>query len=163
MPAVKVAGGCRNPQINRLFCKPICKPDAAKQHETREMEPTKRDGICLVLQGHRTRERRFEAGETQVVWLITQRSRVHPSPRYQGQRPFLEQRKGLLHVVCTWICTRAPDSSRTLTRSDLHQCGAAGPASAAGSALEGRPPHAGPQPKGARSRQLPRHAGQSYA
>ena len=24
----------------------------------------------------------------------------NPSPRYQGQRPFLEQRKGLLHVVC---------------------------------------------------------------
>ena len=23
-------------------------------------------------------------------------------PRYQGQRPFLEQRKGLLHVVCAW-------------------------------------------------------------
>jgi hypothetical protein len=35
-----------------------------------------------------------------VVMLITQRSRVQIPPRYQGQRPFLEQRKGLLHVVC---------------------------------------------------------------
>jgi hypothetical protein len=29
-------------------------------------------------------------------------------PRYKGQRPFLEQRKGLLHVVCKRICARAP-------------------------------------------------------
>jgi hypothetical protein len=29
-------------------------------------------------------------------------------PRYQGQRPFLEQRKGLLHVVCKLICARLP-------------------------------------------------------
>ena len=32
-----------------------------------------------------------------------------PSPATnQGQRPFLEQRKGLLHVVCKRICARAP-------------------------------------------------------
>jgi hypothetical protein len=27
-------------------------------------------------------------------------------PRYRGQRPFLVQRKGLLHVVCELICAR---------------------------------------------------------
>ena len=30
----------------------------------------------------------------------------NPSPRYQGQRPFLEQRKGLLHVVCARSCAQ---------------------------------------------------------
>ena len=29
------------------------------------------------------------------------------SPRYQGQGPFLEQGKGLLHMVCERVCARA--------------------------------------------------------
>ena len=33
------AGRVRELQINRLFCKPICKPDAARQHGTGETEP----------------------------------------------------------------------------------------------------------------------------
>jgi hypothetical protein len=33
---------------------------------------------------------------TALGLLITQRSRVQIPPRYQGRRPFLEQRKGLL-------------------------------------------------------------------
>ena len=37
----------RELQINRLFCKPICKPDAARQYETGETEPTERDGPGL--------------------------------------------------------------------------------------------------------------------
>ena len=69
-------------QIISLSCKPIRKPDAARQHETRETESTERDGICPVRRGHRTRERRLETVETHVVWLITQRSRVQiPPPR----------------------------------------------------------------------------------
>ena len=63
----------RKPQINRLFCKPICKPDAARHLEPGETEPTERDGICPVRRGQRTRGRRLETGETVVVWLITQR------------------------------------------------------------------------------------------
>ena len=51
--------------------------------------------------------------ETRVVVLITQRSRVQIPARYQGQGLFLEQRNGLLHVVCvtdTWQrCTFVPD------------------------------------------------------
>jgi len=67
--------------MNRLFCKPVCKPDVARQPETGETEPTERDGICPVRRGHRARERRPETGETYVVVLITQRSRVQiPSP-----------------------------------------------------------------------------------
>src|SRR5215472_7993579 len=37
---------------------------------------------------------------TAVGLLITQRSRVQIRSRYQGQRPFLEQGKSLLHEVC---------------------------------------------------------------
>ena len=60
-------------QINSLFCKPICKPDAGRRHETGETEPTERDGICPVRRGQHPRERQHETAETCVVWLITQR------------------------------------------------------------------------------------------
>ena len=73
----------RKLQIHRLPCKPICKPDAARQPETGETEPTERDGVYPVRRGNRTRERRLETGETHVVVLITQRSRVQIPPRYQ--------------------------------------------------------------------------------
>jgi hypothetical protein len=78
-----------------LLCKPICKPDTARQRETGETEPTEREGVSPIRRGRRGCERRPETSKTRVVWLITQRSRVQIPPRYQGQRPFLEQRKGL--------------------------------------------------------------------
>ena len=34
------------PQVNRLFSKSICKPDAVEPGETGEMEPTERKVIC---------------------------------------------------------------------------------------------------------------------
>ena len=87
------AGWGRELQISRLFCKPICKPDAARQRET---EPTRRDVICPIRRGHWTRERQPETAETHVVWLIAQRSRVQippPLPRPEAlsrteKRPF---------------------------------------------------------------------------
>ena len=92
----------RGAGIGRSFacCKPICKPDAARQLETRETEPTERDGICPVRRGHYARERRPETSETNVVWLITQRSRVQIPPPLPRQRPSFEQEEGLWHVVC---------------------------------------------------------------
>ena len=66
----------QEPQIKRLFCKPICKPDVVKPGETGETEPTARDEICPVRRDHRTRKRRPETAETDVVWLITQRPAV---------------------------------------------------------------------------------------
>jgi hypothetical protein len=39
---------CGKLQINRLLCKPICKPDAVKLADTGETEPTERDVICPV-------------------------------------------------------------------------------------------------------------------
>jgi len=79
------------PQINRLFCKPICKPDTARQPETGETYPMERDGICHVRRGCRTRERPPETAETHVVWLITQRSEVQilpPATNMQVRGPF---------------------------------------------------------------------------
>jgi hypothetical protein len=78
-------------QTARLFCKPNCKRDAARQDGTGETEPTERDGICHVRRGHRTRERLPGTTKTRVVWLITQRSRVQIPPRLlvsAGQGPF---------------------------------------------------------------------------
>ena len=89
--------GCRGrrgkPQINRLFCKPTCKPDAARQLETRETQPTEREVICPVRGGHRTRERLPETWETYVVWLITQRSRLQIPPPLL--RPEVDSEQGI--------------------------------------------------------------------
>jgi hypothetical protein len=78
--AMEGRGGVKELQINSLFCKLICKPDAARQHETGETEPTERDGIGLVRRVHHARERLPGTPETHVVWLITQRSRVQIPP-----------------------------------------------------------------------------------
>jgi len=43
-------------QIEWLFCKPICKPDAAKPGETGETEQPDRDVICPVRRGRCTRQ-----------------------------------------------------------------------------------------------------------
>ena len=66
----------------------------------------------------------------------------NPSPATKARGPFSNRER----AFCMWFVHGfvhgAPHSSRTLTRSDLHQggaCGAAGPASAAGSALGGPP------------------------
>jgi hypothetical protein len=90
------AGRIRKLQTNSPFCKPICKPDAARQYETGETEPTERDAICPVRRGHRTRERRLETGETDVVWLITQRSRVQIPPPLPRPEALSRTEKGPL-------------------------------------------------------------------
>ena len=76
------------------------KPDAARQFETGETEPTERDGICPVRRGHRGRERLPETSETQVVWLITQRRpRTGSSPG--APNPGSRRHSGdLLYVPC---------------------------------------------------------------
>jgi hypothetical protein len=93
----------RELQTNSPFCKPICKPDAARQHETGETEPTERDGICPVRRGHHTRERLRGTPETHVVWLITQRSRVQiPPPLLIPQiKGLFRSREGPLAYPCS--------------------------------------------------------------
>ena len=80
MAATEGARRVRELQISSLFCKPTCKPDTLRQLETGETDPTERDGSCPVRRGHCARERHPETGETHVVWLITQRSRVQIPP-----------------------------------------------------------------------------------
>jgi hypothetical protein len=59
-------------------------------------------GLCLVS------ETRHNARDTGDMRRSANNPEVEGSfkslPRYQGQRPFLEQRKGLLHVVCKPMC-----------------------------------------------------------
>ena len=103
----------RKLQINCLFCKPICKPDAARQAETGETEPTERDGIYPVRRGHHTRERLPETPETHVVRLITQRSRVQIPPPLPRPEALSRTEKGpsacgLLTDLCTGVLASAP-------------------------------------------------------
>ena len=93
-------------QINSLFCKPICKPDAARQLETGETEPTERDGIGPVRRGHHARERLPGTAETNVVWLITQRSRVQIPPPLPRPEALSRTEKGpSASGLCTDLCT----------------------------------------------------------
>ena len=70
----------RKPQVMNPFCKPICKPDAAGQAETREMQKAGDDFTPHVDRGQRGDQRRRERAETVVVWLITQRRPATPRP-----------------------------------------------------------------------------------
>jgi hypothetical protein len=94
--------GRGEPRVHRLFCKPICKPDVAKQAETAEKGPSERDVFRFVRRDHPIRERLPETSETCIVVLITQRSQVQilpPLQRCRSEAPSSHGR-GLLHVVC---------------------------------------------------------------
>src|SRR5205807_4050371 len=67
------------------------------------------------------RARTSETGETCVVWLITQRSRVQIPPPLPRPEALSRTEKGPSACgLCTDLCTAAR-SSRALTRSDLHR------------------------------------------
>jgi hypothetical protein len=103
----------RKPQINHLFCKPICKPDKARQFETGETEPTERDPICHVRRCHRTRERLPETAETRVVWLITQRSRVQiPPPLPRPEAGSRTENRPSARSLCTGCAVILLDTDR---------------------------------------------------
>jgi hypothetical protein len=63
----------RKPQVKNRFCKPICKPDAAGQVETGEMQKAGDDFTPRVGRGQRGDQRLPETAETHVGRLITQR------------------------------------------------------------------------------------------
>jgi hypothetical protein len=48
--------------------------------------------------------------------------RFKSSPRYQGRRPFLEQRKGLWHVVCKPPPSLLPTVAREVSPATLYDC-----------------------------------------
>jgi hypothetical protein len=69
-----------NQQLGRLICARICARDAAGQAETGETQKAREDFIPQVCRGQRGDQRQPETAETNVVWLITQRSRVQIPP-----------------------------------------------------------------------------------
>jgi hypothetical protein len=71
---VRVCGRIANRQVSDQFCKPICKPDAAGQAETGETQKAGDDLAPYVCRGQYGDLRLPGTAETDVVWLITQRS-----------------------------------------------------------------------------------------
>src|SRR5215472_16096693 len=80
-----------NQQTKRPICARICARDMAGQDETGETQKTREDFMPHVCRGQRGNQRQGEPAETNVVWLITQRSRVQIPPPLlvtAGQGPF---------------------------------------------------------------------------
>ena len=67
-----------NEQTRRPICARICARDVAGQAETGETQKAWGDCMPQVCRGQRGDWRLSETGETNVVWLITQRP-THPS------------------------------------------------------------------------------------
>ena len=81
--------GDTNQQAGKLICARICARDAAGHAETGETQKAWDDSIPQVRRGQGCDRRLSETGETHVVWLITQRSRVQippplPIPQVKG-------------------------------------------------------------------------------
>jgi hypothetical protein len=93
-------GKTGNPQVSDCICARICARDAAGRAETGETQQARRDRPPPVRRGQRGNEKPPETVETGVVRLITQRSQVQILPPLPRWRPIIEQRIGLLHVVC---------------------------------------------------------------
>jgi hypothetical protein len=75
-----------NPQLKNPICARICARDAARQAGTEETRKGWDDAVVQVCGGQHNDQRRPEAAETCVVWLITRRSQVHKScPHYQAK------------------------------------------------------------------------------
>ena len=103
------------------ICARICAQDAAGRLETRETQRAGYERPPSVLRDQRGDQRRCETAETDVVWLITQRSRVQIPPPLPRPEALSRTEKGPFACgVCTDLRTGAC-SSRALTRSDLHR------------------------------------------
>src|ERR1700755_1533615 len=77
--------------------------------------------MAQVCRGQRGDRRPSETGETHVLRLITQRSRVQIPPPLPRPEALSRTEKGPSACsLCTDLCTGAC-SSRALTRSDLHR------------------------------------------
>jgi len=90
----------RNPQAMMRFCKPICKPNAARRLEIGETQKARDDFAPHVCPGQGGDQRLPETPETHVVWLITQRSRVQIPPPLPKPEAGSEHGSGLWLIVC---------------------------------------------------------------
>ena len=111
--------GCRNSQVRDRLCKPICKPDAAGQAETGEMQKAGGDFTPQVDRGQRGDQRLPETAETHVVWLITQRSEVQILPPLPGPEALSRAEKRASFVsasscICKKLHTRSNATSVAL-------------------------------------------------
>jgi hypothetical protein len=93
-------------QAGKLICARVCARDAAGHAETGETQKAWDDLMPQVCRGQRGDRRLSETRETDVVRLITQRSRVQiPPPLLVPQvKALSRQREGL---CVTWHVTRA--------------------------------------------------------
>ena len=90
------AGWGRELQISRLFCKPICKPDAAKQRET---EPTGRDVICPIRRGHWTPRDSPRRRDTRRMAHNPEVAGSNPGPATKARGPFSNRER----AFCMWF------------------------------------------------------------
>ena len=98
--------GCGKLQINRLFCKPICKPDAARQDETGETEPTERDGTGPVRRGHHDpRETARDGRDARRMAHNPEVEGSNPSPATKARGPFSNRERAF---CITFVHDRAP-------------------------------------------------------
>jgi hypothetical protein len=74
-----------NQQAGKPICTPVCARDVAGQAETGEMQKAFGDYMQQVSRGQRGDWRLPETAGTNVVWLITQRSRVQIPPPLPGK------------------------------------------------------------------------------
>ena len=98
--------GRTNQQAGRLICARICARDAAGHAETQEAWY---DFMPQVCRGQRGERRLSKTGETYVVVLITQRSRVQippPLPSLQVRGLFRSWKGPSACAVCTELCAR---------------------------------------------------------
>jgi len=90
----------RNPQAMMRFCKPICKPNAARRLEIGETQKARDDFAPHVCPGQGGDQRLPETPETHVVWLITQRSRgSNPAPATEARGPLRTGRGPLVRFL----------------------------------------------------------------
>jgi hypothetical protein len=81
-----------------LFCKPICKPDAARQLETGETESTVRDGSVLFAESPRPRETARDGRDARRMAHNPEGEGSNRSPTTKARGPFSNRER----AFCMW-------------------------------------------------------------
>jgi len=97
-----------NQLAGRLICARICARDVAGQAETGETQKAREDSIPQVCRGQRGDQGRPETAETNVVWLITQRSEVQILPPLPGKTAPGTSFQGPFSATCDQIPGHIP-------------------------------------------------------
>jgi hypothetical protein len=90
----------RELQINRLFCKPICKPDAAGQDETGgDGADGARWDLCCPPRSPYPRETTRDAGDVCRMAYNPEVEGSNPSPATKARGPFSNRER----AFCMWF------------------------------------------------------------